>query len=387
MRDVCQIISNMPPLVTQQTTSSLLRQLKHVCHRQGFLFMGGHCAETFDTTPEQLKATINTITQTVQQLQDASSPSTSLSPIVAVARLAGQYAKPRSDLTETINGVTLPSYRGDIINSAHFSVSSRYHDPKRMLRAYQHTSRTLPAICKASTRSNPLYTTHEALLLPYEEALTRYNDTENRFYASSANMLWLGTHSSLLLIVIIVCVAGERTRDISGAHAEYLSGISNPIGVKISQHSNPHDVAALAAKLNPNDTPGKLTLITRMGPHHLRQHLPSLASALSSKVIWCCDPMHGNTVKLPNGYKTRYLESICSEIDVFFDIIEASGAYPGGVHVEMTGENVTECVGAGVGVEDVHVRFTSTCDPRLNPVQMREVAQLIADRRRKYRIS
>jgi len=344
-------------------------------------------------------------------------------PIVKVGRVAGQFAKPRSSPVEAIGGVELPSYRGDMINAMGFSAGERIPDPKRLLRVYEQSAATLNLLrafaqggladltkvhswvteflqgtpeaerfqelagriqesldfmraCGITPETarplaeTDLYTSHEALLLNYEEALTR-RDTitdEKDWYSTSAHMIWIG----------------DRTRQPDGAHVEYMRGIGNPIGLKCGPSLDPDELVRLIETLNPDNVPGRLTLIARMGADKVQSGLPPLLKAVKAsgaKVVWCCDPMHGNTVKASSGYKTRHVSDVMSEVRGFFNAHDEVGTYPGGVHFEMTGQNVTECVGGVVEVTEARLgdRYHTHCDPRLNGAQALELAFLIAD--------
>jgi 3-deoxy-7-phosphoheptulonate synthase len=341
-------------------------------------------------------------------------------PVVKVGRIGGQFAKPRSSDTETVEGLQLPSYRGDIINASEFSAESRAPDPYRMLRAYSASAATLnllralaqggfadlhevhrwnaefvrrspqgeqfeeladriteslafmqacglDASTVAQFREVEFFTSHEALLLDYEESLTRRNELTGGCYAASGHMLWLG----------------ERTRALEGAHVEYLRGIENPVGVKVGPSLEPDDLLRLLDTLDPLNRPGRLVLISRMGAGVLPRRLPQLVNAVKRagrSVVWCCDPMHGNTVQSPSGYKTRDFASILTEVRDFFEVHASEGTYAGGLHFEMTGQDVTECRGGAQGLtdQDLSQRYESACDPRLNGSQSLELAFTVA---------
>jgi 3-deoxy-7-phosphoheptulonate synthase len=340
-------------------------------------------------------------------------------PVVKLGRMAGQFAKPRSEDLETIDGVSLPSYRGDNINRCEFTPEARRPDPSRLVKAYDQSCATLNllrafsnggyaamtrvsdwnldfmentergsqyedlaqrvdaaidfmAACgidetHPSMQETSFFTAHEALHLGYEESLTRLDSTTEEHYGCSAHFLW----------------CGERTRQPEGAHMEYFRGISNPIGIKISDKSDGEGVVSLVKKLNPDNVPGRITLISRMGAAKLREHLPRLITAIEDaglNVLWVTDPMHGNTIKTDNGFKTRPFEAVRDEIMAFFEVHEKMGTYPGGVHLEMTGQNVTECTGGimDVSVSDLEKRYLTHCDPRLNASQAIELAFLMA---------
>ncbi len=340
-------------------------------------------------------------------------------PVVKLGRMAGQFAKPRSSDTEIIGGVELPSYRGDIINGPEFTPEARTPDPARMREAYHQAAVTLNllrafaqggfadlrrvhqwnrefvansplgpryediarrideslafmAACGLSNQpqlmETDFWTSHEALLLPYEEALTRTDSLTGTAYACSAHMLWIG----------------ERTRQPDGAHVEFLRGVANPIGLKVGPTMTPDELLALCATLNPANTPGRLTLITRMGADKLAATLPGLLRAAKSEglnLVWCCDPMHGNTIKASSGYKTRSFDAILAEIRAFFAAHRAEATHPGGIHIEMTGKDVTECTGGAHAItdDDLAARYDTLCDPRLNGAQALELAFLVAE--------
>lgn len=416
-------LKSYPPLVFAEEIRSLSDHLAKVCQGDAFLLQGGDCAESFqDFTAPKIRDTFKVMLQMALVLTFAGSCS-----VVKVARMAGQYAKPRSSDTETINGVTLPSYRGDIINSAEFSTEARLPVPKRMLTAYHHSAATLNLlrafarggladlhkinkwnmsfleenphkdkyqelaskieealhfmkVIGITTQSHPmiheteLFTSHEALLLPYEEALTRIDSLTGIPYNCSAHMVWIG----------------ERTRQIDHAHVEFFKGIHNPIGVKLGPTTDPDNLIQLIDALNPENKPGRLTLITRMGADNLAENLPRLLQRVQQEgrnVVWSSDPMHGNTVKANNGYKTRNFDAILRELEQFFAIHQAEGTYAGGIHLEMTGEDVTECTGGAYAISeaDLAKRYTSQCDPRLNASQVLELAFQVADSLRQAR--
>ena len=342
-------------------------------------------------------------------------------PVVKTGRLAGQFAKPRSADTETIGGVTLPAYRGDMVNGMTFEMAERVPDPKRMLRCYNQSAATLNllrafaqggyadlnqvhmwnlgfvtdspqgsryadmagridealafmAACGLNSRTAPqiretdVFTAHEALLLPYEQAMTRVDSTTGDWYDTSAHFLWIG----------------ERTRDPEEAHVEFLRGVENPLGVKIGPTTSPDDLLRLCDRLNPLNVPGRLTVIVRMGPETVREALPPLIRAVereSRRVVWVSDPMHANTVKTANGFKTRHFDRILEEVTAFFDVHRQEGTYAGGVHFEMTGQEVTECVGGAQAITEAKLsdRYHTHCDPRLNASQALELAFRLAE--------
>ena len=412
-------LAAMPPLVFAGEAQSLKSKLGEVAEGRAFLLQGGDCAESFaEFSADNIRDSFKVILQMAVVLTFGASM-----PIVKVGRVAGQFAKPRSSPTESINGVELPSYRGDMINAMGFTAGERIPDPKRLLRVYEQSAATLNllrafaqggladltkvhswvteflhgtpeaerfqelagritesldfmracGITPATARplaETELYTSHEALLLNYEQALTR-RDTitdEKDWYSTSAHMIWIG----------------DRTRQPDGAHVEYMRGIGNPIGLKCGPSLDPDELVRLIELLNPDNVPGRLTLIARMGADKVHACLPPLLKAVKAsgaKVVWCCDPMHGNTVKASSGYKTRRVSDVMAEVKGFFDAHDEVGTYPGGVHFEMTGQNVTECVGGVVEVTEARLgdRYHTHCDPRLNGAQALELAFLIAD--------
>ena len=412
-------LAAMPPLVFAGEAQSLKRQLGEVAEGRAFLLQGGDCAESFaEFSANNIRDSFKVILQMAVVLTFGASM-----PVVKVGRVAGQFAKPRSSPMEAVDGIELPSYRGDMINAMPFTEKDRVPDPKRLLRVYEHSAATLNLLrafaqggladltkvhswvteflsgtpqadrfqelagrieeslnfmraCGITPETaRPLaetdfYTSHESLLLNYEEALTR-RDTitdEKDWYATSAHMIWIG----------------DRTRQPDGAHVEYMRGIANPIGLKCGPSLDPDELVRLIETLNPDNVPGRLTLIARMGADKVRAGLPPLLKAVKAsgaKVVWCCDPMHGNTIKASSGYKTRRVNDVMAEVQGFFDAHDEIGTYPGGVHFEMTGQNVTECVGGVVDVTEARLgdRYHTHCDPRLNGAQALELAFLIAD--------
>ena len=412
-------LAAMPPLVFAGEAQSLKRQLGEVAEGRAFLLQGGDCAESFaEFSANNIRDSFKVILQMAVVLTFGASM-----PVVKVGRVAGQFAKPRSSPMEAVEGIELPSYRGDMINAMPFTEKDRVPDPKRLLRVYEQSAATLNLLrafaqggladltkvhswvteflsgtpqadrfqelagrieeslnfmraCGITPETaRPLaetdfYTSHESLLLNYEEALTR-RDTitdEKDWYATSAHMIWIG----------------DRTRQPDGAHVEYMRGIANPIGLKCGPSLDPDELVRLIETLNPDNVPGRLTLIARMGADKVRAGLPPLLKAVKAsgaKVVWCCDPMHGNTIKASSGYKTRRVNDVMAEVQGFFDAHDEIGTYPGGVHFEMTGQNVTECVGGVVDVTEARLgdRYHTHCDPRLNGAQALELAFLIAD--------
>ena len=410
-------LKSAPPLVFAEETRSLFKQLEDVCEGRAFLLQGGDCAESFsDFNAANIRDTFKTILQMAVVLTYGGK-----CPVVKIARMAGQYAKPRSADLETIDGVSLPSYRGDIVNSFEFTEEARIPDPQRLMKAYHNSAATLNLlrafaqggladlhqvnrwnmgfvaanpqkerfqqladkiqdalefmeVCginstiAPSLKETDLYTSHEALLLGYEEALTRRDHLSGDWYDCSAHFVWIG----------------ERTRQLDHAHIEFFKGIKNPIGVKVGPGMDPDDLIRLIDAVNPDNIPGRLTLITRMGADVLPEKLPALVRRVQQegrKVIWSSDPMHGNTEKATSGYKTRSFDNIMHEISQFFAVHKAEGSYAGGIHLEMTGQHVTECTGGAYGLsdDDLAQRYKTQCDPRLNADQVLEVGFLVAD--------
>ncbi|WP_086242830.1 class II 3-deoxy-7-phosphoheptulonate synthase [Campylobacter devanensis] len=423
LRECEDKLSKLPPLVFAGEVRNLKDELAKVTQGHGFLLQGGDCAESFaNFNAVNIRDMFKIILQMAIVLTFAGG-----CPVVKVGRVAGQFAKPRSSDYEEINGVKLPSYRGDIINGFEFNESARVPDPKRMIDAYYQSASTLNLLrafsrgglanlhevhrwnlgfvkrseldekfeklaseltnalkfmeaCGVTTSNTPtlsetkLYTSHEALLLPYEEALTRVDSLSGDWYDCSAHMLWIG----------------ERTRGVDDAHVHFLSGVKNPIGCKIGPNATADDVIKLANKLNPNNENGRLNIIIRMGADKIESRLPNILKDIKSEglnILWSIDPMHGNTVKTSNGYKTREFDNVLREVKSFFDIHHACGTIPGGVHLEMTGQDVTECTGGAFKVtrEALASRYETQCDPRLNADQALELAFLIADEVKKSR--
>jgi len=419
-----QTLRSYPPLVFAGEARNLKARLAEVAAGKAFLLQGGDCAESFkEFHPDNIRDTFRTLMAMSVVLTFAGSK-----PVVKVGRIAGQFGKPRSEPIETQNGVTLPSYRGDNINGMEFTPEARIPDPERLLKAYGQSAATLNLIrafanggyadlhnvhrwmvgfvadspqgkryqeiadriseavafmeaCGITPASVPqvrhvdVYTSHEALLLGYEEAMTRVDSTSGEFYDTSAHMLWIG----------------DRTRQPDGAHVEFMRGVKNPIGIKCGPSLDPDDLLRLIDILNPNDEPGRLTLIARFGVDKVEQGLPKLARAVvksGRSVVWSCDPMHGNTLKTDSGFKTRPFDRILGEVRAFMNILPAEGAYAGGVHVEMTGQQVTECLGGAAEVreQDLSSRYHTHCDPRLNGAQALDLAFLIAEHLRGARI-
>jgi 3-deoxy-7-phosphoheptulonate synthase len=377
------------PLGSVTENRILTAKLAEVAQGNGFLLQGGDCAETFaEFGADKVRRSFNLLLQMAAMIREASSGE-----VVKVARMAGQFAKPRSADTETIAGLTLPSYRGDIVNGPDFDAKSRAPDPLRMLEAHRQSKVTIDLIKAYSAaayadlseihrvarrrlglsfdHARPqgdvakpvdMFTSHEALLLNYEQALTRWDELTESWWATSAHMIWIG----------------ERTRQLDGAHVEYMSGIANTIGVKCGPTLEPDDLLRLIEKLDPHNRPGRLVLIGRFGAARAGDRLPALMRAThkaGSHALWSIDPMHGNTVTAA-GRKTRTVPDILTEVRTFFEVAQAEQVHPGGVHLEMTGEEVTECLGGTKGLreEDLGKRYLTHCDPRLNGAQALDVA-------------
>ncbi len=407
-------LSTLPPLVFAGEADQLRLRLASVARGEAFLLQGGDCAETFaGATADGIRDKVKTLLQMAVVLTYGASL-----PVVKVGRLAGQFAKPRSNGVETRAGVSLPAYRGDAVNDLAFTAAARTADPTRLLRVYNTSAATLNLLrafthggyadlrqvhewnkgffrdsgvmtrydlmardidralafmtaCGADPsafETVDLYTSHEALLLDYEAALTRIDSRTGRPYDCSAHFVWIG----------------ERTRQLDGAHVAWAAGISNPIGVKLGPATTPDDALALIDALDPQRTPGRLTFITRMGAAHVRDALPQVVekvTASGAQVVWVCDPMHGNTYEAPGGVKTRRFDDVVDEVRGFFEIHHALGTHPGGVHVELTGDDVTECIGGSGGLAEVDLgtRYETACDPRLNHQQSLELAFLVAE--------
>lgn len=412
-----ETLRNYPPLVFAGEARSLTQELASVAEGKAFLLQGGDCAESFaEFHPNNIRDTFRVILQMAVVMTFASKL-----PVVKVGRMAGQFAKPRSGDTETIGDITLPSYRGDIINDIAFEADAREPDPARMVRAYSQAASTLNLLrafssggyanlhqvhawthdymsrspwakkfkdvadrigealafmeaCGITPETVPqikgtsFYTSHEALLLPYEQAMTRQDSLTGQWYDTSAHMLWIG----------------DRTRFEGSAHVEYLRGIGNPIGMKCGPSLEPDALLKMLDTLNPARVPGRMSLITRYGHDKIESGLPKLVRAVQREghpVIWSCDPMHGNVIKSASGYKTRPFERILAEVRGFFAVHRAEGSFGGGIHIEMTGQNVTECTGGAIAVTDEGLadRYHTHCDPRLNAAQSLELAFLLAE--------
>jgi 3-deoxy-7-phosphoheptulonate synthase len=410
-------LKNYPPLVFAGEARSLKDQLANVAQGKAFLLQGGDCAESFsEFHADNIRDTFKALMQMAVVMTYAGGL-----PVVKVGRLGGQFAKPRSSDHETQGDMTLDSYRGDIINGIDFTEKARVPDPERMIKAYNQATATqnllrafasggladLHQVSKwnldfahksevgekyeelaediakslqfmeacgvtsktyRTLRETDFYTSHEALLLPYEEAFTRQDSITGDWYNVAAHMVWIG----------------DRTRQLDGAHVEYMRGIKNPIGIKAGPSMDPDDLVRLAMAVNPDNEAGRLNIIVRMGANKVGDHMPQLIRAVEKEglnVVWSCDPMHGNTIKSSNNYKTRPVDAILTEMKQFFQVHKSEGTFGGGVHLEMTGKNVTECIGGSFTVteEDLSSRYHTHCDPRLNADQSLELAFLIAD--------
>lgn len=417
LRKAEEELSALPPLVFAGEARSLTESLGDAAEGNAFLLQGGDCAESFsEFNAKKIRDTFRALLQMAVVMTYAGSM-----PIVKVGRIAGQFAKPRSSDTETIDGVSLPSYRGDSINGLDFTEEARVPDPQRMVKSYHQSAATLNLLrafanggyaslqrvhkwnldfvadsplgeryeelasriedalrfmraCGITEESVPViaktsfYTSHEALLLPYEQGLTRVDSLTGDHYATSAHMLWVGA----------------RTHQVENAQIEFVRGVHNPLGLKCSPNMSVDELLKLIDVLNPENIPGRLTLIARMGHDQVEEKLTPLVRAVKNegrKVLWSCDPMHGNTIKSSSGYKTRIFDNVMAEVRGFFAVHKNESTHPGGVHIEMTGQNVTECVGGAesIGDEDLSNRYHTHCDPRLNANQALEMAFLIAD--------
>lgn len=423
LETVLKTIETFPPIVFAGEARSLEENLAEAAMGNAFLLQGGDCAESFkEFSANNIRDTFRILLQMGVVLMFGGQV-----PVIKVGRMAGQFAKPRSDPFEEKDGVKLPSYKGDNINGDAFNEKSRIPDPQRLIRAYCQSAATLNLLrafatggyaamqrvtqwnldfaqhseqgdryqelanrvdealgfmaAAGLTVDHPIMTTtefwtsHECLHLPYEQSLTRLDSTSGLYYDCSAHMLW----------------CGERTRQLDGAHVEFLRGISNPIGIKVSNKMDPNELVKLIEIFNSNNKPGRITIIVRMGAENMRVKFPHLIRAVRRAgqiVTWVCDPMHGNTIKAPCGLKTRPFDAILAEVRAFFDVHEQEGSHPGGIHLEMTGQNVTECIGGSrtVTFDDLSSRYHTHCDPRLNASQSLELAFIIAERLRKRRI-
>lgn len=410
-----------PPLVFAGECDDLRLKVAEVAAGRSFMLQGGDCAETFDTvTAANIRNKLRVLLSMAVVLTYAAQL-----PVLKVGRIAGQYAKPRSRNTEVRHGVELPAYRGDAVNALGFTVAERTPDPQRLLEVYNHSAATLNLLRAFVTggyadlramhswnadfvnnsnvesryeelvdeisralsfmvacgvdneafRTVDFYSSHEGLLLEYEHALTRIDSRTSLPYNTGAHLVWIG----------------ERTRSLDGAHVEYLRHLRNPIGIKLGPNASPAEARALVERLDPEAEPGRLTVITRMGAERIRDALPPVIEAVEAtgrKVAWVCDPMHGNTFETATGYKTRAFSQVAEEVNGFFDVHEELGTWPGGVHIELTGDDVTECVGGvdELNEADLANRYETACDPRLNRNQSLELAFLVADRLRSGRI-
>ena len=418
-------LKRYPPLVFAGEARNLKARLANVEAGKAFLLQGGDCAESFaEFHPNNIRDTFRVLLQMAVVLTFGAAL-----PVVKLGRLAGQFAKPRSAPTETLDGVTLPAYRGDMVNGMEFTPQSRVPDPKRMIQAYNQSAATLNllrafaqggyadlhkghqwnlgfvadsaegaryrdlanridetlafmAACGMTSETTPqireteLYTSHEALFLNFEEAMTRIDSTSGDWYDTSAHLLWVG----------------DRTRQIDGAHVEFLRGIKNPVAFKAGPTLGPDEMLRLMDVLDPGNEPGRLTVIVRMGADKVERALPALLRAAKRegrRVVWVCDPMHGNTVKSANGYKTRHVDRILAEVGGFFAVHRAEGTHAGGVHFEMTGQDVTECIGGAQAITEANLadRYHTHCDPRLNAKQALELAFVIAEALKQERAS
>jgi len=411
---VSREIARIPPLVFAGECDSLKERLAAVARGEAFVLQGGDCAETFEgSTADAIRGKLRTLLQMAVVLTYAASV-----PVVKIGRLAGQFAKPRSSATERRDGTELPAYRGDAVNGLEFTATARTPDPQRMLRACHYSAATLN-LCRAFTqggyadlrqvhtwntdfvaaspagrryealaseidraltfmhasgtdpaefRTVEFYSSHEALLLEYERAMTRIDSRTGLAYDCSAHFPWIG----------------ERTRALDGAHVEFFRHVRNPVAVKLGPSTTAQDALALADRLNPDNEPGRLTFITRMGASGIGSALPPVVekvTASGAQVAWICDPMHGNTIEAPGGRKTRHVEDILAEVTSFFGIHRALGTHPGGIHIEFTGDDVTECVGGSHGLteDDLTDRYETACDPRLNRGQSLDLAFRVAE--------
>jgi 3-deoxy-7-phosphoheptulonate synthase len=417
LQQVEEELSSYPPLVFAGEARNLKSQLAEACEGRAFLLQGGDCAESFrEFHPNNIRDTFRVLLQMAVVLTFAAS-----CPVIKVGRLAGQFAKPRSSDMENIDGVELPSYRGDIINGMAFTEAARIPDPKRMIKAYSQSAATLNLLrafaqggyanlvsvhrwnldfvaqsgagekykeladrigealsfmeaCGLNPsdvrqlQGTDFYTSHEALLLGYEQALTRVDSTTGEWYDTSAHMLWVG----------------DRTRQTDGAHIEFLRGIGNPLASKVGPTTDPDDLIRLIDILNPENEAGRLTLISRFGADKVQDYLPRLLRRVKEegrKVVWSCDPMHGNTVKASGGLKTRPFDQVLKEVKQVFACHKAEGTYAGGIHLELTGQDVTECTGGAIAVteDNLSSRYHTHCDPRLNASQSIELAFLVSE--------
>jgi 3-deoxy-7-phosphoheptulonate synthase len=425
LADVERQLAGYPPLVFAGEARKLKRTLGKAMAGEAFLLQGGDCAEAFaEHSADNIRDFFRVFLQMAVVMTFAAA-----SPVIKVGRVAGQFAKPRSADDETIGGVTLPAYRGDIVNDIEFTAAARMPDPRRQLEAYRQSAATLNLLRAFATggyanlenahrwmlgfvkdspqseryqevadritetlgfmraigldaeahpelRATDFYTSHEALLLGFEQAMTRVDSTTGDYYATSGHMIWIG----------------DRTRQLDGAHVEYARGVRNPLGLKCGPSLKPDELVRLIDILDPAQEPGRLTLICRFGADRIEASLPPLIRAVERegrKVLWSCDPMHGNTIKAAGGYKTRPFERVVGEIRSFFAVHKGEGTHAGGVHLEMTGKNVTECTGGARAISeaDLRDRYHTYCDPRLNAEQAIEVAFLVAELLKAERLS
>ena len=350
-------LSAYPPLVRPDEVAALKAALAEAQAGRAVLLQGGDCAESFaEFSPETIAGSLGLIAAMAEEIVDASGL-----PVVRVGRIAGQFAKPRTADPEVRGSESLPAYRGDIVNGLAFDPAARRPDPERMFRAWAQSAATLGQMRQLSGDA-PVYSSHEALLLPFEEALVRKD--EGRFYDSSAHFLWVG----------------DRTRFPGSAHVEFARGLTNPIGIKCGPSLEPDMLLRLLDSLDPEREPGRITLISRMGHEEVGRRLPPLLRAVRSEgrsALWACDPMHGNTIETRTGLKTRPLDHVFSELRGFFAAAAQEGVHPGGIHIEMTGRDVLECTGPGVGEAELGDRYDSHCDPRLNGAQAMDLARLL----------
>ena len=415
LTQVEQTLAGYPPLVFAGEARELRRQFAEVTQGRAFLLQGGDCAESFaEFSAGKIRDTFKVLLQMAIVMTFAAG-----CPVVKVGRMAGQFAKPRSANDETLDGITLPAYRGDIVNGIGFDAASRVPDPQRLLQAYHQSTATLNLLrafaqggfadlhqvhqwnldfiansalaekysqlagridetlafmracgmdSSPQVRETSFFTAHEALLLNYEQAFVRQDSLTGRSYDCSAHMLWIG----------------DRTRQLDGAHVEFLRGVENPIGVKVGPSMDADELIRLIDILNPNNDPGRLNLIVRMGADKVEAHFPRLlrkVQAEGRQVLWSCDPMHGNTIKASSGYKTRDFAQVLAEVKQFFQVHRSEGTVAGGIHIEMTGQNVTECIGGSRPITEAGLcdRYHTHCDPRLNADQSLELAFLIAE--------
>ncbi len=425
LNEALEELRKCPPLVFAGEARTLRERLASAANGDAFILQGGDCAESFqEFSAPNIRDTFRVLLQMAIIMTYGSG-----TPVVKIGRVAGQFAKPRSAPTEVIDGVELPSYKGDIINGTDFTAEARIPDPQRMLKAYHQSAATLNLLrsfarggyadlnrvhqwnlgfvqrssqsreyeelaeritsalqfmnaCGINSNNVPAiketeyFTSHEALLLDYEQALTRVDSLTGDWYDCSGHFLWIG----------------DRTRQLDGAHVEFLSGVNNPLGMKCGPTTDVDELLRLIDKLNPNNEAGRLTLIARMGHDKVEDHLPQLLRRIKEEgrnIVWSCDPMHGNTVKSQNNYKTRPFQNIMQEIKKFFQMHEAEGTIPGGIHLEMTGQDVTECTGGLYDLDEADLgnRYHTHCDPRLNADQSVELAFLISEELNQLRIS